>query len=54
MLGEYEEDVEEWWKEHYSKKKDHIHLLDYICINKIKVCCANGTFGEDCKPCTGV
>ncbi|CAD5122192.1 DgyrCDS10638 [Dimorphilus gyrociliatus] len=53
MLGEYEEDVEVWWKEHYSKKKDHINLLEYICINKIKVCCPNGTFGENCQPCVG-
>ncbi|KAK3728748.1 hypothetical protein QZH41_012105, partial [Actinostola sp. cb2023] len=46
MVEEHEETLEEWWFKQQSKEKD---LKSWFCINNIKVCCNNGTYGPDCK-----
>ena len=36
-----------------NQKEEGSTLFDYLCNEVIKVCCPNGHFGPDCKPCSG-
>ncbi|XP_020907281.1 cysteine-rich with EGF-like domain protein 2 [Exaiptasia diaphana] len=48
MVEENEETIENWWFKHQTEEKD---LKTWFCINSIKVCCNNGTYGPECKEC---
>ncbi|CAH1782739.1 unnamed protein product [Owenia fusiformis] len=52
MVEEHEESLEDWWFKHYAKntKKD---LKEYFCIENVKVCCPENTYGKQCKECAG-
>lgn len=50
MVEEQEETLEEWWFKHEFKDKD---MKAWLCIEKLKVCCPAGTYGPECKDCTG-
>jgi len=50
MVEEQEETLEEWWFDHQFKNND---MKTWLCIDKLKVCCPDGTFGPDCKECSG-
>lgn len=50
MVEEQEETLEEWWFTHQFKNDD---MNTWFCIDKLKVCCPNGTYGSDCKECSG-
>lgn len=45
-----EEFIEEWWAQDSDKSED---LYDYICIQKLKLCCPKHHYGKDCTPCPG-
>ncbi|XP_068758631.1 cysteine-rich with EGF-like domain protein 2 isoform X2 [Montipora capricornis] len=50
MVEEQEETLEEWWFKHEFKNED---MKTWLCIAKLEVCCPVGTFGPDCKDCSG-
>ncbi|KAL4226739.1 Cysteine-rich with EGF-like domain protein 2 [Mactra antiquata] len=52
MLEKYEEDVEEFWFNVHSKN-ENADMHEWLCIDKIKVCCPSNTYGPKCKDCTG-
>ncbi|XP_064604694.1 protein disulfide isomerase CRELD2-like isoform X2 [Liolophura sinensis] len=52
LLEEHEELVEQFWFKEYAKQKD-TDFFEWFCIDRIKVCCPNNTFGPNCKPCEG-
>ncbi|KAL2102265.1 hypothetical protein ACEWY4_001433 [Coilia grayii] len=50
MVEEHEDHFETWW---FKRKSKHPDLFKWFCIDTIKVCCPNGTFGPDCNGCVG-
>ncbi|XP_056280858.1 cysteine-rich with EGF-like domain protein 2 [Pseudoliparis swirei] len=50
MLEEHEDHFETWW---FKRKTKHPDLHKWFCIDAIRTCCPNGTFGPDCKACVG-
>ncbi|XP_007888454.1 protein disulfide isomerase CRELD1 isoform X1 [Callorhinchus milii] len=58
MVEQNEEHLEKWW---FKQQEAHPDLLQWLCLDTIKVCCPPGTFGPDCssckdratKPCSG-
>ncbi|CAG0882775.1 unnamed protein product [Cyprideis torosa] len=50
LYAEHEELIEEWWKDKQESQPD---LLDFLCIQELRVCCPPGTFGADCHDCIG-
>lgn len=40
--------VEEWW---FKKQDVTDDLHQWLCIDKLQVCCPTGTFGARCEPC---
>lgn len=46
----YESKLEEWF---YEKRQNEVDLLENLCIDHIKVCCPNNTYGPNCIPCPG-
>ena len=48
LVEEAETHIEDWWFKH---RKDNVRLHDYLCINKLKKCCPEGSFGPTCQPC---
>lgn len=52
MLEEHEELVEEFWfKSGLEKRREA--FFNYFCIDNVKACCPNNTYGPNCKECTG-
>ncbi|KAL8593711.1 hypothetical protein ACOMHN_021893 [Nucella lapillus] len=52
MLEEYEELIEKfWYSPNFAKDADSFHK--YFCIENVKSCCPIGTWGRECKDCTG-
>jgi len=47
---EWEEHLEEWWNMGENKPD----LKVWLCVEKLKVCCADGYYGAECKPCSKV
>lgn len=47
---DWEEHLEEWW--HLGLDKPE--LRTWLCVNKLKVCCADGYYGANCKPCSNL
>ncbi|RUS74765.1 hypothetical protein EGW08_017463, partial [Elysia chlorotica] len=52
LLEEHEEVVERFWFKEFAQKKD-TDFYAYVCIDHLKVCCPNNTYGKDCTPCPG-
>ncbi|XP_045166487.2 cysteine-rich with EGF-like domain protein 2 isoform X2 [Mercenaria mercenaria] len=52
MLEKHEEDLEEFWFNIHAKNED-ADMHEWFCINKIKVCCPDNTYGPKCNECTG-
>ncbi|GIY39730.1 protein disulfide isomerase CRELD1 [Caerostris darwini] len=46
----YEEELEDWFYEKRAQKQD---LFQFLCINQVKLCCPDNTYGPDCIPCPG-
>lgn len=42
--------IEEWWFKTDSRTED---FFQYLCIEKLKNCCPNHHYGENCEPCKG-
>jgi len=40
--------LEEWWLSYRNEGHD---LMEWLCIDKLQVCCSDNHFGPDCKPC---
>ncbi|XP_071043962.1 protein disulfide isomerase CRELD1 isoform X2 [Parasteatoda tepidariorum] len=47
----YEAELEEWFFN--VKIREHSDLFSFLCINHIKICCPNNTYGPNCFPCPG-
>jgi len=50
----WEEHLEEWWKLGFEGKDEDAKresLKEWLCIDKLSVCCHDGYYGPDCKPC---
>ncbi|XP_076448576.1 uncharacterized protein LOC143285214 [Babylonia areolata] len=52
VLEDYEELIEEFWFKS-GLKKDADVFYQYFCIDNVKACCPNNTFGPNCTECTG-
>ncbi|RWS29808.1 cysteine-rich with EGF-like domain protein 2 [Leptotrombidium deliense] len=50
LAEEQESEIEFWWKN--IRPKD-VKLFDFLCIERMQVCCPPGTFGQSCAPCPG-
>ncbi|XP_004610822.1 protein disulfide isomerase CRELD2 isoform X1 [Sorex araneus] len=50
MLEESEEQLESWWLRLQKQQPD---LLEWFCVQTLKVCCSPGTFGPLCQECPG-
>jgi hypothetical protein len=48
LAEEVEQDIEDWW---FQKQREDLHK--YLCIDRLKSCCAANHYGADCKPCPG-
>ncbi|KRT79886.1 hypothetical protein AMK59_7076 [Oryctes borbonicus] len=47
---EYDTDIEDWWL-HYQD--EHPDIFQYLCVEKLKHCCPDFHYGENCTPCPG-
>lgn len=47
---EFDHIIEDWWFHHQN---DEPNLYKFFCIDKIKHCCPDLHYGEDCTPCVG-
>nr|XP_040579641.1 cysteine-rich with EGF-like domain protein 2 isoform X1 [Lepeophtheirus salmonis]XP_040579645.1 cysteine-rich with EGF-like domain protein 2 isoform X1 [Lepeophtheirus salmonis]XP_040579650.1 cysteine-rich with EGF-like domain protein 2 isoform X1 [Lepeophtheirus salmonis] len=43
----WEEHLESWW----ALGENRQDLKQYLCVDKLKVCCPEDTYGPDCKSC---
>ena len=46
----WEEHLEEWWAID-PEAEERPALKQWLCDDKLQVCCPEGTFGQDCSPC---
>ena len=44
-----ESELEDWWFKRQTTEPD---LVQFLCIDKMKVCCPDGFYGPDCVKCT--
>uniref|UniRef100_A0A8C4K431 Cysteine rich with EGF like domains 1 n=1 Tax=Dromaius novaehollandiae TaxID=8790 RepID=A0A8C4K431_DRONO len=47
LLERSEEHVERWWRQ------QHPDFFQWLCMDRLAVCCPPGTYGPDCLPCAG-
>ena len=47
--GEWEEDIETWWSQDPDTRPD---LRQWLCVDKLAVCCPHDHYGPDCAPCS--
>jgi len=47
----WEELLEEWWAIKPVAEEMPPALKQWLCDDKLQVCCPDGTFGQDCSPC---
>ncbi|ELU11890.1 hypothetical protein CAPTEDRAFT_152135 [Capitella teleta] len=52
MVEENEELIEQWWFKVFAKSVD-TPLAQWLCERRLKHCCPKGTYGAECKDCTG-
>eukprot|EP00730_Choanoeca_flexa_P000402 TRINITY_DN10185_c0_g1_i3.p1 TRINITY_DN10185_c0_g1~~TRINITY_DN10185_c0_g1_i3.p1 ORF type:complete len:371 (+),score=24.22 TRINITY_DN10185_c0_g1_i3:30-1115(+) len=55
LLEEGEEFLEDWWKSRDVKDDSDVESLlrSSFCVDQLKVCCAKGYYGKNCKACPG-
>uniref|UniRef100_A0A1B6FV61 EGF-like domain-containing protein n=1 Tax=Cuerna arida TaxID=1464854 RepID=A0A1B6FV61_9HEMI len=46
----WEQHLEDWW---LGDRKENSDLTQYLCVDRVKHCCASGHFGPTCQPCPG-
>jgi len=46
--GDWEEDIETWWAMEPDTRPE---LRQWLCVDKLEVCCPQDHFGPDCAPC---
>ena len=46
----WEEQLEEWWAID-PEVEERPRLKTWLCDDKLRVCCPEGTYGQDCSPC---
>eukprot|EP00040_Diaphanoeca_grandis_P019928 m.105572 g.105572 ORF g.105572 m.105572 type:complete len:577 (-) comp27660_c0_seq1:85-1815(-) len=54
LLGNLEEDIEEWFGERENEDHDFNGLDEHLCVRKAKLCCTPNAFGPTCSKCKGV
>jgi len=52
VLEEHEEMLEHFWFKEFGKK-NNLDLHQWLCIDEMKACCPNNTFGRLCRECPG-
>ncbi|XP_005106648.1 cysteine-rich with EGF-like domain protein 2-A isoform X3 [Aplysia californica] len=52
VLEEHEEMIESFWFKIFGQGKDK-DLHQFLCIENMKACCPNNTFGKECEVCPG-
>ena len=50
MAEELDEEIENWWTNVRSTGKS---LYDFLCVEKLKLCCPKNKFGPNCQECPG-
>jgi len=48
LAGEWEEGLEEWWQLDPATRP---HLRQWLCVDRVKVCCPPDHFGPHCQAC---
>ncbi|XP_061529550.1 protein disulfide isomerase Creld1 isoform X2 [Phycodurus eques] len=48
LLEQIEDQVETWW---FHRQQEAPDLLEWLCIEQLRLCCPPGRFGPDCKEC---
>ncbi|KAI3411898.1 hypothetical protein GPALN_001958 [Globodera pallida] len=51
LVESHEEVLESWFFDHQD---DGPSLEAFLCIEKLKFCCEDGYFGDNCSPCPGM
>ena len=49
-MENHESLLEDWWFHHQDGNDD---LHEWLCIEKLKVCCPPNHYGPICQPCKG-
>ncbi|XP_064309756.1 protein disulfide isomerase CRELD1 isoform X2 [Phalacrocorax carbo] len=50
LLEQSEEHVEQWW---FHERQQHPDFFQWLCMDRLALCCPPGTYGPDCRPCAG-
>ncbi|NXL39694.1 CREL1 protein, partial [Glaucidium brasilianum] len=50
LLERSEEHVEQWW---FHERQQHPDFFQWLCVERLALCCLPGTYGPDCRPCAG-
>ncbi|XP_033373423.1 protein disulfide isomerase CRELD1 isoform X4 [Parus major] len=50
LLERSEEHVEQWW---FHERQQHPDFFQWLCVDRLMLCCPPGTYGPDCRPCAG-
>ncbi|XP_068551083.1 protein disulfide isomerase CRELD1 isoform X1 [Anas acuta] len=50
LLERSEEHVERWW---FHERHQHPDFFQWLCMDRLALCCPPGTYGPDCLPCAG-
>ncbi|CAM9347503.1 unnamed protein product [Bubo scandiacus] len=50
LLERSEEHVEQWW---FHERQQHPDFFQWLCVDRLALCCLPGTYGPDCQPCAG-
>ncbi|NXU82025.1 CREL1 protein, partial [Oreotrochilus melanogaster] len=50
LLEQSEEHVEQWW---FHERQQHPDFFQWLCMDRLALCCPPGTYGSDCQPCAG-
>lgn len=48
MAENAESHIEDWW---FKQRKDNVRLHDFLCISRLKHCCPEGYYGQNCQKC---
>ncbi|KHN71599.1 Cysteine-rich with EGF-like domain protein 2 [Toxocara canis] len=51
LVEEHEETIENWY---FHKQSSDPDMFAWLCHDKLNLCCPEGRYGKDCKPCPGV
>ncbi|XP_069721843.1 protein disulfide isomerase CRELD1 isoform X2 [Phaenicophaeus curvirostris] len=50
LLERSEEHIEQWW---FHERQQHPDFFQWLCMDRLALCCPPGTYGPDCQPCAG-